>query len=144
MQGQNGKGEQPAGINEGKQRGPDGTERPASHHRILHFTNKGNHDQKDRGGKRHQKRKGNQERGILRRGDFPELGHVARPGQQHGIRRAEKKAQVRLGGFSGTQQHVPPFPGGQDAEDADQPVIPKFTVPPQGPRQQTQQNHGAE
>ncbi len=41
MDGGNGEGEQPAGINEGEQRGAHGTERPASHHRILHFTDKG-------------------------------------------------------------------------------------------------------
>ena len=60
------------------------------------------------------------------------------------LERARKKAQIRLGGFSGTQQHVPPFPGGQNTENADQTVIPKFAVPPQSPGQQPKQNHGAE
>lgn len=77
MQGQNGKREQPDGINKGKQRSTHGTESPASIHRVLHLTDEGNHYQEDRSGKCHQKRKGDEERNLFRKGAFPEFSDAA-------------------------------------------------------------------
>lgn len=91
----------------------------------------------------------NQQQGVRHHSEFiphreTEFVEKTRHGQQHRISRPEKETQASLSRLAGPDEHVAPFPRGQDAEDAHQPVIAGFTVPDQGAGQQAQQDKGAE